>query len=130
MSEPAFFQTRMGKVFFDVTMPKVADHLGRLTATLQAISDALQASHLRPADTDVDPPPAASDLTIVCASSNAPDVMEMLAQIARQHLGFAALEDRKRDSHDFHDVSVQSVTAALRAAYQTGFAAGVRRSAH
>jgi hypothetical protein len=129
VSGPEFFRTRMGQVFFEVTMPKIADHLGRLTATLQAIGDVLQTSHTRPAGPDVDAPPA-SDPMSRSISSDDPDLTEMFAQIARQHLGIATLEERKRDSLDFHDMSVRSVTAALHAAYDAGFAAGVRHSPH
>jgi hypothetical protein len=138
VSGPAFFQTRLGQVFFDVTMPKIADHLGRLGITLQTICDLLQASHTRPAETHVpsrpaaavDTAPTASAPTSVSIASDEPDVMETFAQIAREYLGIATLEERKRDSLDFHEVSILSVTAALRATYDAGFAAGVRHIPH
>lgn len=46
----------------------------------------------------------------------------VIEQIARQHLGFETLDERKSDSLDFRDVSVWSVEAALRAAYEAGAA--------
>jgi hypothetical protein len=60
VSGPQFFQTRMGQVFFEVTMPKIADHLGRLATTLQTICDLLQASHTRSSEADGDPRAAAA----------------------------------------------------------------------
>ena len=47
---------------------------------------------------------------------------QVIEQIARQHLGFETLDERKSDSLDFRDVSVWSVEAALRAAYEAGAA--------
>lgn len=130
MSGPEFFQTRMGQVFFEVTMPKIAEHLGRLATTLQLIGDVLRASHAQRADVAGDAKPAAAEPTTVSISPDDPDAMEMFAQIAKRHLGIATLEERKRDSLDFHEVSVLSVTAALRAAYDAGFTAGVRHRPH
>ncbi len=45
-----------------------------------------------------------------------------VANIAKQHLGIETLEERKSDSLDFHEVSVWSVDAALRAAFAAGAA--------
>ena len=45
-----------------------------------------------------------------------------VANIAKQHLGIETLEERKSDSLDFHEVSVWSVEAALRAAFAAGAA--------
>jgi len=50
--------------------------------------------------------------------------MTALAQIAHDHLGIVALEERRQDALDFYDVSVLAVAAALRAAYEVGLAAG------
>jgi hypothetical protein len=75
-------------------------------------------------------PPAASESTTRSISFDKPDLMEMFAQIARQHLGIATLKDRNRGSPDLHEVSVRAVIAALRSTYETGFAAGVRHSLH
>ena len=40
--------------------------------------------------------------------------------IARDLLGIETLEERKRDSLDFHDVSVWQVRTALAAAFEAG----------
>jgi hypothetical protein len=45
---------------------------------------------------------------------------DLFAQIARQHLGIETLEQRNRDSLDFHDVGVIGVERALDAAYRAG----------
>ena len=47
---------------------------------------------------------------------------QILAAIAKQHLGIPTLEPRHSDSLDFHDVAVWSVTAALKAAFDAGAA--------
>lgn len=49
MSGSAFHTTRMGARFFEGTMPKIADELGRLNATLTEIAGELRASNARPA---------------------------------------------------------------------------------
>lgn len=41
----------------------------------------------------------------------------------RQHLGWETLETRKRDSLDFHDVSVASIRAIIDMAFDAGLAA-------
>jgi len=119
----------MGQRFFEVTMPKVADQLERLNATLQAIGDALEASHARAADLSTVP---ARPAPLATASLSAPasvampvpsaDVMATLSQIAEEHLGIVTLAERKRDRLDFYEVSVRSVASALRAAHQAGIA--------
>ncbi len=48
---------------------------------------------------------------------------DLLAGIAEKHLFIETLEERKRDSLDFHEVSVWGVQAALEAAYAAGLAA-------
>ena len=45
---------------------------------------------------------------------------QILSDIAHQHLGIATLENRNRDSLDFHEVSVWQIKTALEAAYQAG----------
>jgi hypothetical protein len=45
---------------------------------------------------------------------------EVLAEIARKHLGVPTLEARNSDRLDFHEVAVWEVKAALEAAYQAG----------
>lgn len=57
--------------------------------------------------------------TVYATKASARQVIE---QIACQHLGFETLDERKSDSLDFRDVSVWSVEAALRAAYEAGAA--------
>lgn len=114
-------------------MPKVADQLERLTATLQAIGDALPASYTRPADLStvpaplVAPGPAPSASAAMSVPAAEADLMATLAQIAEQHLGIVTLEERKRDRLDFYEVSVRSVVAALRAAHQAGIAARLQQ---
>lgn len=44
----------------------------------------------------------------------------LFAKIAREALGIATLETRNMDALDFHEVSVGSVKAALRRAYEAG----------
>ena len=129
MSGPAFFQTRMGQIFFEVTMPRIADNLGRLAASLAEIAKALSGAHAHPAIPDVARPrsevPAA-----VAAPPLRGEVLATLARIAHKHLGIVTLEERKCDRLDFYDLGVTSVAAALREAYETGLAAGVAETAH
>jgi len=47
---------------------------------------------------------------------------DLLAGIAQKHLFIETLEERKRDSLDFHEVSVWGIQAALEAAYAAGLA--------
>ena len=47
---------------------------------------------------------------------------KVAAQIAREHLGVATLENRKSDSLDFHNLSVWRIETALVAAYYAGVA--------
>ena len=47
-----------------------------------------------------------------------------LMEIALEKLGIETLERRNSDSHDFHEVSVWSLKAALEAAYKAGQANG------
>jgi hypothetical protein len=48
---------------------------------------------------------------------------EILSRIASEHLGIHTLETRRADRHDFHDVAVWNVKAALTAAFEAGAAA-------
>ncbi len=63
MSGPAFFQTRMGQRFFEVTIPKIADQLERLNTTLVEIGKALSESHTRTASPDAPTAPEAAHAT-------------------------------------------------------------------
>ena len=45
---------------------------------------------------------------------------KIAGQLAKEHLSFETLEERKMDSLDFHEVSVWSVKDLIRAAYQAG----------
>lgn len=45
---------------------------------------------------------------------------KIFTQIAQKHLGIQTLEQRNRDSLDFHDVGVVGVQQALSAAYDAG----------
>jgi len=45
-----FFRTRMGQLFFEATMPKIADELARLNRNLEALVLALKTPPSRPAD--------------------------------------------------------------------------------
>lgn len=49
-----------------------------------------------------------------------PPLEKLFADIAKEHLGIATLETRRRDALDFHDVAVWQVRAALEAAYRAG----------
>jgi len=49
---------------------------------------------------------------------------QLFTAIAKKHLSIETLATRRRDSLDFHDVSVRGVRAALEAAYKAGFEAG------
>ena len=40
--------------------------------------------------------------------------------IAKQHLGIQTLTEQKSDGHDFHDLAVWSIEAALQAAFEAG----------
>jgi hypothetical protein len=120
----------MGQRFFDVTMPTIADELGRLNASLMAIAKALSGSCTRqPVAPNATMPPPGSPAP-VGASGLGTDVMAALAQIAREHLGIGKLEERKLDRLDFYDLGVTSIAAALRAAYEAGLAVGVSKTAH
>jgi hypothetical protein len=132
VSGPQFFQTRMGQRFFEVTMPKIADELAHLNPSLRAIAAALQASKAQPPVADVAPrPPDAQAQPSASEVHQADaDVMATLGHIARVHLGILTLKVRNRDSLDFHEVSVLSVTAALRAAYEAGVACGPSTTTH
>jgi uncharacterized protein DUF6900 len=50
-------------------------------------------------------------------------IEEILSRIASHHLGIHTLETRRSDRHDFHDVAVWNVKAALTAAFEAGAAA-------
>lgn len=43
-----------------------------------------------------------------------------IAEIARVHLHIGALQVRKNDRLDFHDIAVSAILAALEAAYLAG----------
>ena len=45
---------------------------------------------------------------------------QTIQKIARDKLGIQTLEERKRDSLDFHELSVALIAAALEAAYDAG----------
>src|ERR1044071_7995430 len=102
----------MGQVFFDVTMPRIADELGRVAASLAEIAKALSGLHARPAV-----PKAARPRPESAAAVAAPplrsEVMEVLARIAHKHLGIVTLEERMCDRLDFYDLGVTSIVAAL-----------------
>lgn len=49
MSAPDFFQTGMGRRFYEVTMPKIADQLERLNANLEALLAELRKQGAPPA---------------------------------------------------------------------------------
>lgn len=49
-----------------------------------------------------------------------PDLDTLIADIARRHLGIETLEPRGLDRFDFHEVSVATLKAALRAAFEEG----------
>ena len=47
----------------------------------------------------------------------------ILLEIAAKHFHIETLETRNSDGHDFHDVAVWSIRAALEAAFAAGQAA-------
>ena len=47
-----------------------------------------------------------------------------VSQEIRQDLDLETLEDRRRDSLDFHEVSVASLRDVIRKAFEAGLAAG------
>jgi hypothetical protein len=49
---------------------------------------------------------------------------DTITQIAKTHLDLDTLEERKRDSLDFHEHAVWQIKAALIAAYEAGRQAG------
>ena len=55
------------------------------------------------------------------------DQITTLLAIAQKHFGVETLDERKRDSLDFHDIHVGQIKAALEAAYQAGLEAGKKR---
>jgi hypothetical protein len=57
------------------------------------------------------------------------EIQSLLRRIAAEHLGIETLEERRRDSLDFHDVSVWGVHRALAAAFDAGHAVGAREQA-
>lgn len=50
--------------------------------------------------------------------------MAAVAEQVRKAFGLETLEDRKRDSLDFHDISVASIRDVIALAFEAGFAAG------
>ena len=55
MSGPAFFQTRMGARFYEVTMPAIADELKRLNRNIEALVVELREENRHTAATPHDP---------------------------------------------------------------------------
>ncbi len=51
---------------------------------------------------------------------------EAISTIAHDVLGIATLEVQNSDSLDFHDLSVDSIHAALEEAYEAGFLDSLR----
>ena len=118
MSGPAFFTTRIGQRFLEVTVPKIADQLERLNTTLEAIAGALQGLNTRPTSARGSCGPAADPV----ADWEAP-----LAQIAREQLQIDDLDPRGADASDFREIAVSALGVALRAAYRAGAAASLRQ---
>lgn len=52
----------------------------------------------------------------------------LLTRIAQHHLRIDTLESRRRDSLDFHEVSVMELRDALEAAYSAGLERGSKAS--
>ena len=113
MSGPAFFQTRMGQQFFDVTLPKVADELARLNKTLERIAAALRAL--------AQPPSTARG----SAEADEADLKAVLFQLARGHLPVDAL-DAQTDALGLPETIATALGIALRAACQAGVAETLR----
>jgi len=53
------------------------------------------------------------------------DNFMLFERIARQHTDIRTLRTRRRDSLDFHDVSVWALLDMMQSAYDAGFEAGV-----
>ncbi len=49
----------------------------------------------------------------------------LMTRIAQKHLGIEALETRRSDSLDFHDLAVWNIKAALEAAFKAGVEVGI-----
>ena len=47
MSEPQFFQTRMGRTFYEHTVPELVKQLSRLSELLERIADRLDREERR-----------------------------------------------------------------------------------
>ena len=56
MSEPSFHQTRMGREFFEVTLPRLMKTLEQLNANLERLTDCAAASSK--------PPPTGQDANL------------------------------------------------------------------
>jgi hypothetical protein len=49
------------------------------------------------------------------------NIDQIILEIAKEEIiGIETLETRRSDSHDFHDVAVWEIKAALEAAYKAG----------
>jgi hypothetical protein len=126
MSDIEFARTRMGAKFYDVTMPRIADELARLSTTVAVVASELKqlnANRVTPAKATAPAaePSDAAEAEIGGAAA--------LATIARDHLQIETLEQRNADALDFHEVDVLAVRDALAAAFRAGtIAAGPRGS--
>lgn len=54
-------------------------------------------------------------------------ITKVIEAVAKQHLGVATLTARKSDRLDFHEVSVESLRAALEAAFHAGTVSAQKR---
>ena len=50
MSEPQFFQTRMGRTYYDHTLPEIARQLARMNELLQRLAEELERKDGRDGD--------------------------------------------------------------------------------
>ncbi len=50
MSEPQFFQTRMGRMYYEHTLPEIARQLARMNELLQRLAEELERKEGRDGD--------------------------------------------------------------------------------
>ena len=113
MSGVPFFQTAMGKVFFEVTVPKIADELARLNKTLEPIAAAVQALAARP--------PAEH----AAGAAAAMGLQAALVQLARGHLPIDAV-DPQTEALGLPETIASALGIALRATCEVGVAETLR----
>jgi len=108
-----FFQTRMGQVFFEVTVPRIVDELARLNKTLEPIAAAVQAL------------PSRAPAECTSAGARETGLKAVLVQLARGHLPIDAV-DPQIEALGLPETIATALGIALRAACQAGVAETLR----